>query len=588
MSNEAFIFVCNDGSFNTAAFHALLTTHTPPNQIAFRSDAVLHCIEGLLDLHAKTARRAELPIAVDLLAKTLKSHRALRILRTTADLSLDPLWKDVIALMNSVWYNADVQKTFKSGFFDQHHIGVLLPQLQKFLSPEFTPTMAEAFFCPPHTPTQAQEVALDDTVVHVSSFTLSATDAEGLHLQSPSLVIVPVCLDSYADAFGGRSYLADYIERMAASPATYNIHGDRLLFLLYRDRFDDLLKRFPFKRAFPEFAGPSETDFIGSLLVKTLPRTRAEKGYIVAGLHDFASGSRVAGKVLEVAKSIARPSERVRSVAAVGRTYAYQFKESKKLAVQHGSATLQGRRPQNEDAELLIPKTRVDKRACSAFGIFDGHGGDECSRQAAAIFERELFGGELVRQRMYDEWLRDVFLRTDALLRSGDVGAFDTCGSTAVCAALDGRFLVVGNVGDSECMVVSDNAYTTLTRNHRARDPDERTRILKAGGCVYNGRVYGTLAVSRSLGDKNVKGKSVVIAEPHVAVYEMTKRDRALVLCCDGVYERLSHDDVFDAVLGGIASGSPPATIADQIVQAAYDRGSQDNISAIVVLLRWK
>ena len=44
-----------------------------------------------------------------------------------------------------------------------------------------------------------------------------------------------------------------------------------------------------------------------------------------------------------------------------------------------------------------------------------------------------------------------------------------------------------------------------LTEKHRANDPKEKARIEKAGGAVFSGRVFGALAVSRSLGDGDFK-----------------------------------------------------------------------------------
>ena len=55
-----------------------------------------------------------------------------------------------------------------------------------------------------------------------------------------------------------------------------------------------------------------------------------------------------------------------------------------------------------------------------------------------------------------------------------------------------------------------------LTIDRKASDPEEVARIAESGGFVANGRVQGTLAVSRALGDSQLKapGRRVLIADP--------------------------------------------------------------------------
>jgi serine/threonine protein phosphatase PrpC len=67
--------------------------------------------------------------------------------------------------------------------------------------------------------------------------------------------------------------------------------------------------------------------------------------------------------------------------------------------------------------------------------------------------------------------------------------------------------------GDSECWRFDHigSVATLLTAPHKPNRPDEKLRIEKLGGTVIKPfgskvfRVCGTLAVSRSIGDKNMK-----------------------------------------------------------------------------------
>jgi serine/threonine protein phosphatase PrpC len=82
---------------------------------------------------------------------------------------------------------------------------------------------------------------------------------------------------------------------------------------------------------------------------------------------------------------------------------------------------------------------------------------------------------------------------------------FQKSGSCAAVCVLDrtNSKLVCGNVGD--CIVVHGD--TVLTKSHRADDEEERARVLAAGGWIADGRVFGVLQPTRTLGDHDLKKK---------------------------------------------------------------------------------
>ena len=65
-----------------------------------------------------------------------------------------------------------------------------------------------------------------------------------------------------------------------------------------------------------------------------------------------------------------------------------------------------------------------------------------------------------------------------------------------------------------------------LTIDRKASDPEEVARIAESGGFVTNGRVQGTLAVSRALGDSQLKapGRRVLIADPGTHASTLTHK----------------------------------------------------------------
>lgn len=61
----------------------------------------------------------------------------------------------------------------------------------------------------------------------------------------------------------------------------------------------------------------------------------------------------------------------------------------------------------------------------------------------------------------------------------------------------------------------------------------EQKRIRAAGGFVSNGRVNGMLAITRALGDHELKEQ--IIGDPYTTETVLDDKDTILILACDGV-----------------------------------------------------
>lgn len=72
-----------------------------------------------------------------------------------------------------------------------------------------------------------------------------------------------------------------------------------------------------------------------------------------------------------------------------------------------------------------------------------------------------------------------------------------------------------------------------MSYDHKGSDPFEAHRIAECGGFVYNNRVNGVLAVTRSLGD--ISMKDWVIGKPYTTESILNEDDSLLILACDGV-----------------------------------------------------
>ncbi|KAG0464279.1 hypothetical protein HPP92_020348 [Vanilla planifolia] len=136
-----------------------------------------------------------------------------------------------------------------------------------------------------------------------------------------------------------------------------------------------------------------------------------------------------------------------------------------------------------------------------------------------------------------------------------------------------------------------------LTKDHHPSREDERDRVEAAGGHIVEWagvhRVNGQLALSRAIGDLPFK-RYGVISVPEVTDWQhVSKNDSFLIAASDGVFEKMTTQEVCE-VLWNEKPGksmmpscmhSLSSSCADCIVNTAFERGSMDNLAAVVVPL---
>ena len=213
-------------------------------------------------------------------------------------------------------------------------------------------------------------------------------------------------------------------------------------------------------------------------------------------------------------------------------------------------------------------------------GIFDGHGGGQAALYVKNNLECKLHEtlNEFCVNGLTDEaiWnaLKITFVRLDQ-----EFGYHFKSGTTATVAMiLDGK-LWTANVGDSRTIL--DNGIQ-LSEDAKLTDPRYQRGVENRGGFVFWSRVDGVLAVARSIGDHDVIG---VNPRPKITVYPLSLiQDKShLILTCDGIYDVSSTRQVAAAVRDH--KDQSAAELAKNIVYSAYQVGSSDNLSALVVKL---
>ncbi|XP_006630857.1 protein phosphatase Mn(2+)-dependent 1K-like [Lepisosteus oculatus] len=249
-----------------------------------------------------------------------------------------------------------------------------------------------------------------------------------------------------------------------------------------------------------------------------------------------------------------------------------------------GCASQMGKRKENED------RYRVAQLADDLFlfAVFDGHGGaaaaEFCSRHFSHFIQRNLqFESDL------ESVLEKSFLQIDgAFLQhicslGEDPPLF--VGTTATVALLRNETeLVVASVGDSPAVLCREGKAESLTEDHSPRRKDERQRILQCGGIIeWNSAgdpyVNGRLAMTRSIGDFQVKPYGV-IAQPEITTVKLQhSKDCFLVLTTDGVSGIMEGQEMCDIVKKCQDPSEASLIVTDQ----ALLYGTQDNATTLVV-----
>ncbi|MCD9643020.1 hypothetical protein HAX54_030124 [Datura stramonium] len=246
-----------------------------------------------------------------------------------------------------------------------------------------------------------------------------------------------------------------------------------------------------------------------------------------------------------------------------------------------------GRRGAMEDRYSAFVNLQGDSKQ-GMFGVFDGHGGAKAAEFAAEHLNKNIMD-ELARRKDEDvvEALKNGYLKTDSEFLSQEFRG----GSCCVTALIRKGNLVVSNAGDCRAVVSRGGIAEALTSDHKPSRKDEKDRIETSGGYVdcSNGvwRIHGSLAVSRGIGDRYLK--QWVISEPETKVVELNPELEFLVLASDGLWDKVSNQEVVDTArplcTGGI-SKPQPLLASKKLIDLAVSRGSVDDTSVMIIQLQ--
>ena len=240
----------------------------------------------------------------------------------------------------------------------------------------------------------------------------------------------------------------------------------------------------------------------------------------------------------------------------------------------------------------------------SYFAIFDGHGGKEVASFLSINLHHYLIN-ELnnIQFGINDEeninniieCIKLAFIKIDKDILANDNLANDV-GSTATLIfiyynnlnAIENynnenqnleRTLICANIGDSSGYLINKSNIKLITKHHKCEDASEVKRIRDQGGIVFQGRIFGKLILTRTLGDKEMK-KYGVIPEPDFYIKKIEKDDFFVIIASDGIWDVINEDELFK--IGNEKKLSSEA-FSKKIMDIAKERDTRDNSSCIVI-----
>lgn len=239
------------------------------------------------------------------------------------------------------------------------------------------------------------------------------------------------------------------------------------------------------------------------------------------------------------------------------------------LIIQSSAVTDRGlseKRPQNEDSYLEMPQSGI-------FAVADGVGGaqaGEVASQMAMEILAEAFAN-LPSPTDAEAVMRTAIERANTAIHqmAHELPQLSSMATTIVALHLAGNIATIGHVGDSRL-------YRVDRDGNLHRDTDDHSMVAEE---VRAGRMTEEQAdthpsrniISRALGAE-------LLVEPDLKTI-MVEPGTSFLLCSDGVTRHVADDEI----KGVLNFGGAPADVCEYLKGLCYERGAEDNLTAVVV-----
>src|SRR5215471_19155088 len=228
---------------------------------------------------------------------------------------------------------------------------------------------------------------------------------------------------------------------------------------------------------------------------------------------------------------------------------------------------LSDKRPLNEDSYLADAQRGI-------FVVADGVGGAEAGEVASQTavdvlndaFQHKVNDGDDV-----EDLMELAIQRANSSIHqmAQDNPRFSMMATTVVALHVEGNRATIGHVGDSRL-------YRVTPDGNIHRETDDHSIVEEE---VRAGRMTPEQAANHP--SKNVISRALGAEESVEADMKTIEVEdgSAFLLCTDGITRHLSDRELRDL----LASGRKPQQLCEEMKRRCYERGAEDNLTAVVV-----
>lgn len=227
---------------------------------------------------------------------------------------------------------------------------------------------------------------------------------------------------------------------------------------------------------------------------------------------------------------------------------------------------LSEKRPQNEDSYLEMPERGI-------FAVADGVGGAQAG-EVASQMAMEILGEAFANQADgadAEDTLRAAIERANKAIfqMANELPQLSSMATTIVALHLSGDIATIGHVGDSRLYRVDrdGNLHRETADHSMVADEVRAGRMTEEQAENHPSRNI----ISRALGAEStveVDLKTIMI-EPGTA----------FLICSDGITRHVGDEEI----RGVLTFGGDATDICDYLKNLCYERGAEDNLTAVVV-----
>ncbi len=237
------------------------------------------------------------------------------------------------------------------------------------------------------------------------------------------------------------------------------------------------------------------------------------------------------------------------------------------LAASISDRGLSDKRPLNEDSYLSDAERGI-------FVVADGVGGadaGEVASQTAVDVLDDAFRTKINDGEDIEDLMELAIQRANSSIHqmASENPRFSMMATTVVALHLDGKRATIGHVGDSRLYRISpDGNLHRETDDHSVVEEEVRAGRMTPEQAANH---PSKNVISRALGAEDT-------VEPDMKTIEVDDGS-AFLLCSDGITRHLPDDELREL----LTSGRSPAQVSEEMKERCYQRGAEDNLTAVIV-----